>query len=143
MANTEELQTYNGVNVGDQLPEILQAVDQNMIDAYADASGDVNPLHIDPEFAKTTFFGRTIAHGLLTLAFVSRVLSKWNWQGWAYGGELDVAFMGPVYPGDEVRVCGEIDLLEQRDDGVYARCKLVCYCGEKAVVKGTVICKIY
>jgi len=142
MADTEELQSYNGVNVGDQLPEILQAVDQNMIDAYADASGDVNPLHIDPEFAKTTFFGRTIAHGLLTLAFVSRVLSTWNWQGWAYGGELEVAFMGPVYPGDEVRVCGEIDLLEQREDGVYARCKLVCYCGEKAVVKGTVICKI-
>ena len=118
-----ELQSYAGYSVGDQLEELSQSVDQSMIDAYADASGDVNPLHIDPEFAKTTFFGRTIAHGLLTLAFVSRVLSQWNWQGWAYGGELNVSFLGPVYPGDTVRVSGEIDQIEKRDDGIYARCQ--------------------
>lgn len=137
-----DMQSYKEVSVGDCLPELLQAVDQTMIDAYADASGDVNPLHIDPEFAKTTFFGGTIAHGLLTLAFVSRVLSQWNWQGWAYGGELDIAFLGPVRPGDTVRVCGEISAIEQREDGIYARCDLVCYCGEKAVVKGFSISKI-
>ncbi|MBV1875144.1 MAG: MaoC family dehydratase [Cycloclasticus sp.] len=137
-----ELQAYKNYKVGDQLEEIIQFVDQTMIDAYADASGDVNPLHIDPEFAKTTFFGRTIAHGLLTLAFVSRVLSTWNWQGWAYGGELNVSFLGPVYPGDSVRVSGEIDQIEQRDDGTYARCQLVCFCDERTVVKGFVISKI-
>jgi len=137
-----ELKSYQHYNVGDQLDEITQVVEQTMIDAYADASGDVNPLHIDPEFAKTTFFGRTIAHGLLTLAFVSRVLSAWNWQGWAYGGELNVSFLGPVYPGDSVRVSGEIDEIVERDDGVYARCQLACFCGERVVVKGFVICKI-
>jgi 3-hydroxybutyryl-CoA dehydratase len=142
MSSTNELQHFNGFSVGDDLPELIEAVDQNMIDAYADASGDVNPLHIDPEFAKTTIFGGTIAHGLLTLAFVSRVLSAWNWQGWAYGGELDIVFLGPVRPGDTVRVCAKIDAIEQREDGVYARCSLACYCGEKAVVKGTVISKI-
>ena len=139
---TTQLTNYKNLSVGDCLPELSQAVDQRMIDAYADASGDVNPLHIDPEFAKTTFFGRTIAHGLLTLAFVSRVLSQWNWQGWAYGGELDVAFLGPVYPGDEVRVTGEIEAIEETENGVYARCKLTCYCEERAVVKGTVVCEI-
>lgn len=139
---TTQLTSYKNLSVGDCLPELSQAVDQHMIDAYADASGDVNPLHIDPEFAKTTFFGRTIAHGLLTLAFVSRVLSLWNWQGWAYGGELDVAFLGPVYPGDEVRVTGEIEAIEETENGVYARCKLTCYCEERAVVKGTVVCEI-
>lgn len=138
----EVLQNYKSYSVGDSLPEIKILVDQDRVDAYADASGDINPLHIDPEFAKTTFFGRTIAHGLLTLAFVSQVLSEWNWQGWAYGGELSVAFLGPVYPGDEVLVIGEIDLIEQRDEGVFARCKLVCQCGERSVVKGTATCKI-
>ena len=63
-----ELKSYEGYCVGASIGELTQAVDQSMIDAYADASGDINPLHIDPEFAKTTFFGRTIAHGLLTLA---------------------------------------------------------------------------
>ncbi|RLA20399.1 MAG: transcriptional regulator [Gammaproteobacteria bacterium] len=142
MTISEELQSYKNLSVGDRLPEIKVLVDQNMVDAYADASGDTNPLHIDPEFAKTTFFGRTIAHGLLTLAFVSQVLSEWNWQGWAYGGELSVAFLGPVYPGDEVSVSGEIDLIEQREEGVFARCNLACYCGERAVVKGTATCKV-
>ena len=137
-----ELQHYQGVTVGDELPEILQVVEQSMIDAYADASCEVNPLHIGPEFAKTTFFSGTIAHGLLTLAFVSRVLSQWNWHGWAYGGELDIAFLGPVRPGDTVRVSGSISAIEQREDGAYARCDLVCYCGEKAVVKGFSISKI-
>ncbi len=137
-----ELESYAGISIGQTLPEIVQVVDQHMIDAYADASGDVNPLHIDPEFAKTTIFGRTIAHGLLTLAFVSRVLSTWNWQGWAYGGELDIAFLGPVYPGDTVRVCGEVDAIFRRDKDVYARCQLVCYCAEKPVVKGFSVCKI-
>ncbi|MEW4982556.1 MAG: MaoC family dehydratase [Cycloclasticus sp.] len=137
-----QLQAYEGYSVGDQLDEIVQSVDQSMINAYADASGDINPLHIDTEFAKTTFFGRTIAHGLLTLAFVSRVLSVWNWQGWAYGGDLNVSFLGPVYPGDTVRVSGEIDLIEKREDGVYARCKIVCHCDDRTVVKGFAICKI-
>jgi len=137
-----ELDSYQNYKVGDQLEGITQVVDQTMIDAYAEASGDVNPLHIDPEFAKTTIFGRTIAHGLLTLAFVSRVLSAWNWQGWAYGGELNVSFLGPVYPGDSVRVSGEIDQILQRDDGIYARCQLACFCDERMVLKGFVICKI-
>lgn len=137
-----ELQSYQGVSIGDELPELFQTVDQAMIDAYADASGDINPLHIDPVFAKTTFFGGTIAHGLLTLAFASRVLSQWNWQGWAHGGELDVAFLGPVRPGDEVRVNATLESIEQRADGVYARCNLVCHCGEKAVIKGFAVSKL-
>ena len=140
--STETLQSYDGIAAGDMLPEIIQTVDQNMIDAYAIASGDINPLHIDPEFAKNTFFGRTIAHGLLTLAFVSRVLSEWNWQGWAYGGELDVVFLSPVYQGDEVRVSAKIDQLERKEDRVYAHCSLVCHCGERVVVKGYAICEI-
>ena len=136
------LQQHNGFSVGDKLPELSQTVEQSMVDAYAEASGDINPLHIDPEFAKTTIFGGTIAHGLLTLAFVSRILSIWNWQGWAYGGELDVAFLGPVFPGSTVLVSGEIEAIEQREEGVFASCQLSCFCGDKAVVKGKVVCKI-
>tara|TARA_R110000782_G_scaffold127742_7_gene219322 strand:+ start:71 stop:511 length:441 start_codon:yes stop_codon:yes gene_type:complete len=136
------LQQYGSLSVGDELPELRQPVDQNMIDAYADASGDVNPLHVDPEFARTTMFGQTIAHGLLTLAFVSRVLSEWNWQGWAYGGELNITFLGPVYPGDEVRVSGYVDLIEKRDNDIYARCQLICHCGDREVVKGEATCQV-
>jgi len=136
------LKYWEGLSVGDVLPELCQQVDQTMINAYADASGDINPLHIDPEFAKTTIFGKTIAHGLLTLAFVSRVLSHWNWHGWAYGGELDIAFLGPVYPGNEVRVSGEVTAIIQSELGVFAHCELACSCDDKVVLKGKAVCQI-
>jgi acyl dehydratase len=80
-------------------------VDQSRIDAYAKASGDFNPLHVDPAFAAGTAFGGTIAHGLLTLAFVNSLLDRSSERRWSRGGgELDVAFIGPVRPGDTLDV---------------------------------------
>lgn len=45
-------------------------IDQERVDAFADATGDHQYIHVDPERAKTTFFGGTIAHGYLTLALI-------------------------------------------------------------------------
>jgi 3-hydroxybutyryl-CoA dehydratase len=138
----ELLQRYKALSVGDRLPVLQQLVDKSMIDTYAEASGDMNPLHIDPEFAKTTIFGKNIAHGLLTLAFISRVLSEWNWDGWAYGGELNVIFIGPVFPGDVVQVSGYVELIEKRGTDVYASCQIMCHCGDREVVKAEATLKV-
>ncbi len=136
--STDTLQHWDGVSVGDKLPIIKHTVTQEAINQYADASGDHNPLHIDPEFAKGTFYGRTIAHGLMTLAFVSQMMTEWDWKGWAYGGEIDMAFLSPVFPGDEVNVSAEITAIEKRADGVHALCKLDVIVGDKTILGGTV-----
>ena len=68
---------FSSVAVGDIIPPIRKKVNQKIIDAYAEASGDYNPIHVDPEFAKDTIFKGTIAHGLLTLSYISQMMVKW------------------------------------------------------------------
>jgi 3-hydroxybutyryl-CoA dehydratase len=111
-----------------------------MINRYADASGDRNPLHVDPAFAVTTPFGRTIAHGLLTLAFISQLMTEWAGNRWAEGGELDVSFVGPVFPGDEVELIAEPISDEQTAGGLRVTFRLSCDAGGRPIVRGTASC---
>jgi acyl dehydratase len=71
-----------------------------MIDAYAKASGDFNPIHIDPVFANTTPMGGTIAHGMLMLASISEMMTAAYGRAWITSGRLDVRFRAPARPGD-------------------------------------------
>jgi 3-hydroxybutyryl-CoA dehydratase len=115
------------------LPSRRFLVSQADIDRYAETSGDRNPLHIDPDFAATTHFGRTIAHGMMTLSFLSQVLGAGIGEAWVRGGELDVAFLGPVFPGDEVIViCRSI----ASGEGAVAAWDVECRVGERPVLSG-------
>ena len=82
---------------------VPRAISQDQLDAYADASGDHNPLHLDPAFAEGTQFGGIIAHGMLTLGFVGELVASVFGQYWLNTGALNVRFRGPAYLGDQVR----------------------------------------
>jgi len=56
------------IGIGEALPPLMKRVTQEMINRWAEVSGDFNPLHVDPDFGKTIFFGTNIAHGPLTLS---------------------------------------------------------------------------
>ena len=91
-------------------------VDQEMIDKFADATGDHQFIHVNPEMAKMTPFGGTIAHGFLTLSLMARFqLSTQGLtpsdirMGLNYGGNK-VRFLTPVRSGSRVR--GRFKLLE-------------------------------
>lgn len=60
--------------MGDTASVKVQVTDK-MIRDFAELSGDRNPIHLDEEFAKTTRFGRRIAHGMITGALISRALA--------------------------------------------------------------------
>jgi acyl dehydratase len=83
---------------------------------YAGASGDFNPIHIDPEFAKQVGLPGNILHGLYTMSQVARA----NVQ--AAGGDprklkrLSVQFRGMGFPEQEISVTGEVK--EERDGTV-------------------------
>ena len=81
---------------------LTRTLTQMMIDRYAEASRDYNPIHIDPEFAKTTPMGGTIAHGMLVLSFISEMMTAAFGRAWAESGALDVRFRAPARPGDTV-----------------------------------------
>jgi 3-hydroxybutyryl-CoA dehydratase len=107
-----------------------------MIDAYAKATGDFNPIHVDPEYSKTGPFGRTIAHGLMTLAFVAQVLNEWSDGRFDESGELDIAFVGPVFVDDRVEVTGTVEEFVDREGETCARIRVGCRAGERPILAG-------
>ena len=93
---------------GKQLPAVQRVIDQEMVTAYAHASGDHNPIHLDADFAAASQFGAIVAHGMLTLSFIAQMMSQAFGPAWEEGGSLKVRFKGPAYPGDQVTTWGHV-----------------------------------
>ena len=97
---------------GDEIPELKVTPDKYLPHRYAGASGDYNPIHVDPEFAKQVGLPGNILHGLYTMAQVARA------SGEAAGGanklkRLSVQFRGMGFPEQEITVTGTV--AEERD----------------------------
>ena len=97
---------------GARLPVLTKHLTQDQIARYAEASGDHNPLHLDPAFAATTQFGGTIAHGMLVLAFVSEMLTAAFGRAWLDSGRLKIRFRAPARPGDTLTATGRVTKVE-------------------------------
>src|SRR5438034_9431782 len=93
---------------GDPLPELRVTPDKYLPHRYAGASGDFNPIHIDPEFAKAVGLPANILHGLYTMAQVARAAVD------AAAGDpralkrLSVQFRGMGFPEKEIVVKGSV-----------------------------------
>ena len=110
--NTSDLTSDGGLKVGDMLPNISKCVQREQLVKYSEVSGDKNPIHLSDDFAKTTQFGGIIAHGMLTLAFVSELMTNAFGTDWLRSGCLKVRFKGAAYLGDRLLVSGEISQVE-------------------------------
>ena len=82
------------------------------VDKFGYLSGDLNPLHMDEEFASRTPFGRRVVHGLLTGALVSTTHTQLTGPGFAYVGQ-ELKFLGPVFIGDTLHV--EVTVVGKKD----------------------------
>jgi 3-hydroxybutyryl-CoA dehydratase len=81
---------------------VVRTLSQEQLQAYADASHDHNPIHVDPEFARSTPFGGTIAHGMLVLALIGEMMQASFGGRWTSSGRLKVRFKAPARPGDTI-----------------------------------------
>ena len=89
------------IKVGDTFTKERLVTDE-LVRAFAEVSGDYNPIHLDEEFAKTTRFGQRIAHGMLSGAFISAVLGyEFSEKKIVYLSQT-MKFTAPVYIGDTV-----------------------------------------
>ena len=89
------------IEVGTKLDEKVFYVDRAKLKAYADASGDQNPIHQDEAFAKSVGLPNVISHGMLTMALVGNYVTQWA-GGAAAVKEFSARFMKPVIvPADE------------------------------------------
>lgn len=103
------------------------------IHAFADLTGDHNPLHLDEDFARQTRFKGRVAHGMLSASFFSTVLAILPGPGTVYLGQT-LAFKAPVRIGDTVEARATIiDILP---DSARVRLKTVCTVGETVVIDG-------
>ena len=110
---------------GDALPTVEREIDQTRIELYAEASGDFNPIHLDREYAESTQFGSTIAHGMMVAAVVSEAMATAFGRLWAEDGRMKLRFRAPVYPGDTVTTFGDVKRIRD-DDGAS---EVVCTVG--------------
>ena len=110
-------------SVGDSA-EITKTIEQADIQAFADATGDHNPVHVDEAFAQTTRFGRTIAHGMLSASLISAVLAnKLPGAGSIYLGQT-LQFVAPVFPGDDITA--RVTVKEIREDKPIVKLETIC-----------------
>lgn len=142
MIGAAEQGVQTAVKPGMRLPEFSRLVTQEVIDAYAEASGDFNPIHTDPEYAASGPFGKTIAHGMMTLAYASELMTRWGGEAWLTASAIDVAFLGPVFAGDTVTATGMVKEISREDEGDFAVCELTCHAGDRLVMAGTSRCRI-
>lgn len=111
-----------------------RTVTESDIVLFAGVSGDMNPVHLDAEYAEKTVFKGRIAHGMLSAAFISTVLgTKLPGPGTVYLAQ-SLKFKAPVRIGDTVTATCEVVSL----DGEKKRATLrtVCTVGGKPVVEG-------
>lgn len=97
--------------VGDTAESSL-TVTEDVIEAYADISGDHNPIHEDPEYASETMFGGRIAHGMLSAGPISAALAEL--PGDIIYLSQDLAFENPVYPDETVTA--RVEVVEELGD---------------------------
>lgn len=113
--------------VGSTYTETILVTDEQ-VQLFAKCSGDYNPIHMDEAYAKTTRFGRRIAHGMLSGAFISRVLAMRLGEHGIYLSQ-SLKFLKPVFIGDTVTVevkvtafreerqIGQLETLVKNQDG--------------------------
>ena len=89
------------IEVGTTLPERVFTINRELLKAYADASGDQNPIHQNEEFAVSVGLPNVISHGMLTMALVGKYVSDWA-GGTSAVKEFSARFIKPVIvPADQ------------------------------------------
>lgn len=99
------------VTVGDEIPSLSKVVERADVLAYADASDDRNPLHLDDAFAREAGFDGMIAHGMFTMAHLTTCLTDWLGDPAALKS-IRVLFRSPVAMGDTITAGGKVTAVD-------------------------------
>lgn len=111
------------IQVGTEIPPLeLPAISRHTLALYAGASGDHNPIHIDTDFARSAGMPDVFAHGMLSMAYLGRMLT--NWQSQAKLRKFGNRFAAITQLQDVITCSGlVVELLEQHGETL-ARCEI-------------------
>ncbi len=136
MGNTPKSVYFEDLSVG-QEASVSNPVTADAISAFADVSGDRNPVHIDAEYAATTMFKERIAHGMLSAAYISAVFGMQLPGPGAIYISQTLNFKAPVKIGDTVVTT--VRVAELIPEKKRARFDCVCTVNGKPVVQGEAV----
>lgn len=122
------------LKIGDKFSTTKQITDE-VVRAFAELSGDFNPIHLDEEFAKTTRFGKRIAHGMISGALISAVLGYQLREMSVVYLSQTMKFTAPVFIDDTVTATATVTNIREDKPIVTIECVCTNQNGE-TVVKG-------
>jgi 3-oxoacyl-[acyl-carrier protein] reductase len=102
------LPAFDTIAVGDTTT-LRRQFTEEAVDAFARLSGDTNPLHVDESYARQTPFGRRVAHGMLSAAYVSSIIGTQLPGRGALWFQQEFDFLVPVLVGDEIEFTVRIE----------------------------------
>jgi acyl dehydratase len=102
---------FDRVQVGDEIPALSKVVKREEVKAYADASGDQNPLHQDDDFARSVGFPGIIAHGMFTMAHLVKAVTDWTGDPGALK-RMKVQFRAVVFMDETMVARGRVESLD-------------------------------
>jgi len=103
---------------------ISREITADLIQKFAEVSGDFSPIHLDPEFAGRTRFGRPIAHGMLSGAFISALLTESMKGRTVVYLSQTLKFTAPVFIGDTITSTGTVTRI--REDKKIVSLETIC-----------------
>ena len=107
MINTLNELSYDDISIGQQESFIIK-ITESMVEQFSNLSGDLNPLHMDNEFAESSSFNKRIVHGMLLASFFSQLIGmKLPGKNALYFSQT-LNFRSPCYIDDEIEVIGEV-----------------------------------
>ena len=108
------------IELNDHYEEIVSFT-QADIRIFADVSGDRNPIHIDEAYARSTFFGKPIVHGMLAASVFSKIFgTKFPGEGTVYLSQ-NLKFLAPVYPNEKYVASVEvIEVIREKHNAAFS-----------------------
>ena len=128
------VRTLSGVTVGDVVGPVAVPVTRETLVAYANASGDQNPIHQDPDFARSVGLPDVIAHGMWTMGASGTVVADWAGDAGRVV-EFGTRFTKPVVvpvEGNEIVVEGVVKAVDADTRRVTVELTTTC-AGEKVL----------
>ena len=117
---------YAFLKSGDMLPPLeLPPITRHALALYCGASGDHNPIHVDTDFAKSAGMPDVFAHGMLSAAWLGRLLT--NWVPQSAIRSLDVRFVAITQVGERITCSGEVSETFEQDGKRLVRLKLATH----------------
>lgn len=126
MTDTEDRypwKRFEDFRTGDRA-SVTRTIGEEDVRRFAEITGDEHPAHLDDDYARTTRFGRRVAHGMLTASLISAANARLLGRPGAISVEQTLRFVRPVFPGDTVTATSEVVSLHPETRRL--RCRTTC-----------------